>query len=1004
MPNLTAAILLIAAQQQMEASGFSQPTRSERDTSGYWQQRVAYTITATLDERAQRVRANATMRYVNNSPDTLREMYVHQYLNAFRPGSKWSEVDEREGRVRFQRLEEPDYGYERFTAPVRVNGVAVTVQYPGAPDSTVARFSLPAPLAPKDSVVVAFEWDARPSTVPRRQGRRGRHWDLAQWYPKVAVFDRGGWQPNALQPAGEFYGEFATYDVTLLLANDQVVAATGVPVSGDPGWARVIRAGSARLAADAYDSVPPPPITDAQDYRAVRFFARDVHHFGWSASPDYRYEGGVYARRVPRTHFKTWDTVSVHVLWRAGDDTTWGGLRAVRRTIAALQWLEELYGPYAYPQLTANHRLDGGGTEMPMIMMNGSPSQGLILHEGGHMYSYGLLANNEWRDGWMDEGLTSYQTAWAQLLTPQERFSAGIVDQVRRPPGYRGRAIQMALPRFERVALDQSTLDLLGGAEPMGKVAHEFRDFATYQDMIYDRAEVMYGQLRDLIGDSLFVAFLHEYYDQWTLKHVDERAMRAAVERVTGRNPVWFFDQWVHRTGVMDYRLGRVRWSATAGGSWVTEATVHRRGEYRHAVPVGVRTRSGWTLGRLAPEPYDGGTIRITTTEEPLEVRLDPLHFTWDWDRRNDVRRSRPRWGVDWPFLTQADRERTVALLRPMAWYSATGGATIGLRQRSSYLGLIDQLEAGVAVATSNPLALDQRIQSWARIENPYLPGLRRPAIGWRASAARLDAIDKYDLGWRREITSARRSRVTEIALTYARPVDSPLAPELWSRRSIADLSARWRWQFGDPRREYWFVEPRALQGKEDRAGAYTKLEVAAGMVRTFSEATRIAARVYGGLANGPPQRALFVSAADPVSTFENHWWRPAGAILKRPNVNWLPLGGAALRGFHWDIAAREIGGGNVDAARLVAERVGGAEGLELWMHAFADAAHARPHGLLADAGVGLSVRGALFDLPIVIRVDAPVYVNEPRLAIDRGRAGSGAIAPRWAISFTDLW
>src|ERR687893_1110064 len=104
------------------------------DTVGYWQQRVSYRIVATLDEGGQRLRARGELTYVNNSPDTLREMYVHPYLNAFRPASAWSRADAREGRVRFQNLRDPDYGYERFTAPPTVNGTLVRVEYPGAPD------------------------------------------------------------------------------------------------------------------------------------------------------------------------------------------------------------------------------------------------------------------------------------------------------------------------------------------------------------------------------------------------------------------------------------------------------------------------------------------------------------------------------------------------------------------------------------------------------------------------------------------------------------------------------------------------------------------------------------------------------------------------------------------------------------------------------------------------------------------------------------------------------
>ncbi|MDQ6926729.1 MAG: hypothetical protein M3154_10910, partial [Candidatus Eremiobacteraeota bacterium] len=343
------------------------------DTTGYWQQRAGYRIIARLDEAREVLMATARLTYVNASPDTLHELFVHQYLNAFRPGSRWSATDAREGRVRFQTLGEPASGFQRFTGPPQVDGVAVRVTYPGAPDSTVAHFILPHPLAPRDSITVDLAWEARPSTVLRRQGRRGRSYDFAQWYPKVAVYDRGGWQPHALVPAGELYGEFGTFDVTLILADDQVVGATGVPVEGDPGWARASRRAvggptAVRTGAEAYGAVAPGPhVVPSQHLklhageRAVRFLARGVHHFGWSTSPDYRYEGGIYvrqpARAAPGGRFPVWDTVPVHVLYRPGDDTTFGGGRAVARTIAALGWLEHVYGPYGYPQMTVLHRL-----------------------------------------------------------------------------------------------------------------------------------------------------------------------------------------------------------------------------------------------------------------------------------------------------------------------------------------------------------------------------------------------------------------------------------------------------------------------------------------------------------------------------------------------------------------------------------------------------------------------------------------------------------------------
>jgi hypothetical protein len=1009
MPNLAIALMAIALQQGPPgaATGLSSPASG--DTVGYWQQRVHYQISAMLDEGAQRVRASGTLWYVNNSPDTLRELYFHQYLNAFRPGSKWSEVDEREGRDRFQHLTGTDFGYEHFTGPVRVDGAAVVAEYPGAPDSTVVRVALPRPLPPRDSTRIALQWEARPSVVPRRQARNGRHWDLAQWYPKVAVYDRGGWQYNALQPAGEFYGEFGTYDVTLIVPVDQVIAATGVPIAGDPGWARVARAGSTRLAAQAYGDLAPSSSVAPPGHRAVRFYAKDVHHFAWTASPEYRYEGGVYTRSLPATHFPTWDTVSVHVLYRPGDDSTWGGQRVVRRTIAALQWFEAIFGPYPYPQLTAHHRIDGGGTETPMMMMNGSPSQGLILHEGGHMYAYGALANNEWRSGWMDEGLTSYQTAWAQLLTPLERNRAGITDRFVGPRGYRANAIQMQLPRFEVVALNQATRDLHGRARPLGTMAHEFPDFDTYNAITYDRAEVMFSQLRDLLGDTVFVRFLRDYHDHWALKHVDERAMRSSAERVSGRDLGWFFDQWVRRTGVMDYSIRGVRRSRDSVGRWVTEVTVDRQGEFRHPMPVGVRTRSGWTFSRMANLPFDREIVRLTTTEEPIEVQLDPLHVTWDWDRRG-TRRLSSRQGIDWPFLTQADRDRALSLWLPMAWYSRPGGLNAGFRNRAHYLDLVDRFEGGVVLPTvdsSGARDWYQRSQLWFRFENPYLSLMNRPAMGWHGGVARLDDVLNVDIGHRRERLGVRRSKLTDVSATYTLTQGQELLPESWIGNSTAwsiDLAGRSRDQWGSSEANHVFVESHAVLGV-CRDCRYGKAEASIGGSISLSQQARFSLRAYGARSSAsrdsiPKHRALYVSAADPVSTFRNHWWRPRESIFKQRDVGWLPLGGAALRGYHWSVTSPELVAVNVELAHRVGAIQGEIGELDISLGAFGDAGYESKRSLI-DAGFGVKVRGRFFDQPVNLRLDFPIYVSRPALAIN-GRSDN--VAPRWVITFNDIW
>ena len=621
---LAAACLPTFAQAQRTGSS---PVTG--DTLGYWQQRASYDITARLDEARQVVVATGTLRYTNNSPDVLTEMYVHQYLNAFRPYSKWSDADEREGRRRFQDLEDPAYGYERFTARPTVDGVPVVVEYPGAPDSTVARFTLPKPLRPGQTAVVTFAWEARPSTTFRRQGRKGRHYDLAQWYPKVAVYDRGGWEQNALVPAGELYGEFGDFRVALILADDQVVSATGVPVAGDPGWERAKRGGTVSLLQRAAYGPPASAMVPAAPaaMRTVVFEAKNVHHFVWSTDPEYRYEGGTYVRPRPRTRpeYRIWDTVAVHAFYRPGDDTTWGRGVVVQRTIDALTWLEETYGPYAYPQMSAVHRLDGGGTEFPMVMHNGSASFELILHEGGHIFTYGILANNEWRSGWMDEGLTSYQTSWRLGETPQEVARSAMSRDPRWMAPVPSEAVLQQRARF------------IASAEPLSTNSEVFRSFNVYNAMVYTRAEQMYGALRDVIGDAYFSAFLKDYYSRWALKHVDRLAMLATVERNVGRPMGWFFDQWLDTAGEVQYAMKEVITSQKRANEWVTTARLVRVGAYRHPMPVGVRTATGWTFVRSDPM-RDDQRVTITTTEKPELVRLDPLGLT------DDVRAGSQQW------------------------------------------------------------------------------------------------------------------------------------------------------------------------------------------------------------------------------------------------------------------------------------------------------------------------------------------------------------------------
>lgn len=1033
-----------------------QTTPPSSDTAGYWQQRADYAIVARLDERRGVLVAAGTLRYTNHSPDTLREMFLHQHLNAFRPGSAWSRADEREGRRRFQRLGDPDHAFERFVTSPVVDGQPVLPEYPGAPDSTVVRLPLPRPVAPGATIEVKLAWEARPSTLPRRQGRRGRHYDFAQWYPKVAVYDRGGWQPNALVPQGEFYGEFGDFDVTLVVREDQVIGATGVPVRGDPGWQRARRWGTSRSAANAYGAADSATVAVPAGYKLVRFVAEGVHHFGFSLSPEYRYEGGTYVRAARPAAgslaFAPFDTVSIHVLYRPGDEREWGDGKVVERTRNTLAWLERIYGAYGYPQMTVLHRIEGGGTEFPMMQMNGSPSQGLNLHEGGHIYSYGLLANNEWRSGWMDEGLTSYQTSWAQALTRHDRarLLLGLpLPPLAAPPstprpdtgflaGYRRRGLRPA--SADRTPIEQHRLALTGRAEPIGTRADRFSEFGMYTAMIYTRAEMMFGALRDAIGEPTFAAFLRDYYARWAFRHVDETAMRASAERACSCELGWFFAQWVHRVGAIDYALVRVRTERRAD-AYVTRARVRRRGDYRHPIAVGARVGASWTLVRADPM-RDVQEIEITTGAPPDEVRLDPLRTSEDWYRPNDVTpairlfdRRRETVRLELPLVDQALADRHVTTVLPFAWYSTPGGVTPAVRLRSSYQGWARRVEAGLGVATGEGLSRG-RVQGWLVSEDSVTRWPRRAFDNmgvWALDGlARIRLERAFD---RNRMVLAPRTRrgSLRLSLDAIRAVDARAKDALrWSDGS-AEALARLTGSVGrvDTMARAWRLELAAGLAEGDAMRGYYRVEYEGSAWRRAA-GRRVATRgrVYLAAAPGhtPPERRVYASSRSPAETFGNHYLRARGAPLassdparasRRAGDAYAHLGGAGLRGYHQLLSLDGVIAANGEVAYALWRTGTGARPLRVEAGAFADAAYARGVRLaggprldaarddrvLADAGVGLALRGWLLDRDVRVRLDIPLLVRQPALSVGaRSADPKDRVRLRLALSLADLW
>lgn len=977
--------------------------------AGSWQQDVSYRIAASLDEPAGVLSGRQELRYRNRSPDTLTSIAFHLYLNAFRPGSRWSDRDSVEGRRRFNDLEDPDFGYNHVRS-VRIDGTPVSPAWPFAPDSTVVRFTLPRPLAPGDSLVVTMDWEARPSTVPRRQGRRGRHFDFAQWYPRVVVYDRHGWNEHPLYPAGEFYGEFGTFLVRLDVPEDQVIGATGVPLCGDPGWERARRPAGARVtyAREAYPSPRDPAAAaigqgagactaSAPGRKTVTWYAENVHHFALSMNPEFRYEEGDIFEKP------------VRVLYQPGDERTWGAGVAVRRTETALAWLAERFDRYPWPQITNVHRIEPGGTEFPMMVMDGSPSLGLILHEVGHNYLMGLLANNEWRDGWLDEGFTSFQTTWY--------FEA---------VGQRG-----DYEALERQVLDW---DLDGLSEPIAQPGERFSSFAAYGAMTYDRAELFYHQLRILVGEEVMEKILGTYYTRFRFRHVDEEAFRRVAEEVSGRDLRTFFRQWLHEQVLYDFAIGRAERHQVGDSTWRTTVEVVAKSDGMFPVDVVVHGDRDSVAARTAGlAPHE--TVELVSRFEPRRVMLDPSARAHDWNMLNNMRTfgfrpatlllippHRPtEHYLDTYFTRRTARNRLTMGWAPTAWFNDAAGWTFGVRTRDDYLGRFELSETFVTAGTG--LGVDEGrkdLDLRLIVRNPVF--LHAPGLSTWADVGRQEGRFRAGVGFEKRQPRLRGGPgplAWGVALNWIN-VTRPgyLDPAVYDDAGTFELTAHVRtratsggWAFGLEGTGTGGVVGKAPDGLTSQA--YGRLTATGTATRTLGRRFTISGRGFGGVTLAddplPLQRRIYLAGADPYQRLDNPFLRSQGSLFVRDGVHYHAPGGAGVRGLDPSVGARQAYGLTLEAEGILLQRAGGGLFRRIALAAFGDGAladgdvdEAAAGDLVtvADAGVGLRVDHRIGATSFQTRLDLPLWVSRPGLAQDT-HPGADRFGWRWTFSFS---
>ena len=592
-------------------------TGSGRPGAKYWQQRVDYRIRASLDSVTHRLRGSETIHYVNHSPDALPYLWLYVEQNICTPTSITNTLNQPPlvfADIAFDFSCSDAKGKKTFTDGLVLESLTIHGATPrSAVYGTTMRVDLEKPLAPGASIDVDIAWHF---TIPEqgagRMGRDGALYEVAQWYPRVAVYDDvRGWNTEPYIGAGEFYLEYGSFDVSLTVPASFIVSATGELRNGaEVLTAReqaLLRAAATSDTAVAIisraDAGVPSRTRPANRPFTWHFTAQHVRDFAWAAAPNWIWEASAIKG------------VRIETLYRPAADK-W--VEAHHMARGAIGYFSEQWYPYPYSHATT---VEGpvGGMEYPMLTFvpNGSTreaTQWELAHEFGHEWFPMIVGSNERLYPWMDEGFNTFID-----LHNTARYFAGT------PYGdtIEVNALHMA-PEHVRAGQEQ----------PLITNPTEVRDLMWTG---YQKPALMLQVLRfEVLGKERFDAAFRDYIRTWAYKHPTPADFFRLMRDASGMELDWFWRDWVYTTARLDQAVDSV--ATAANGA----RTVHLSNRGTMTLPAELRVtyEDGTSeVVRLPVEMWNLGTRFSYTLSRPKAVRrvdVDPRQVLPDLDRSNN--------------------------------------------------------------------------------------------------------------------------------------------------------------------------------------------------------------------------------------------------------------------------------------------------------------------------------------------------------------------------------
>ena len=496
-----------------------------------------YTMDLTLDTEKNIINCKEVLSWLNDTEYPTDELWFHLYWNAFQNNMSTFMKESASGRKRALRFKRKDWGYCRVDSIKIVKNsyfedydltALMEFRHPdddNTLDQTVFSVRLPKPIQPGETVLLEIDFHSKIPTPISRTGVFKDYYFIAQWFPKIGVFQDGTWNCHQFHSPGEFFADYGTYDVRITVPSTFVVGATG----------------ELREKIDNNDGTT-----------SHRFYQHSVHDFAWTASPRFL----EYKEKFTFSHGKM--TEITLLLQPEHKNIKDRYMNAVKN---AIKYCSLFYGDYPYTTVTCvdpAYNSRSGGMEYPTFFTGGAyfltrkgipRPEGVTIHEFGHNYFYGLIGSNEFENPWMDEGFNSfldtevYYAAYGEPLYFKYYFGIPVTfKEVKIPIESDGKS------RYRK------TYDM----DILQRFSWEFMNGESYSANSYSKTSLMLRTLKRFLGEDVFSELIKTYSQRWWFKHPRPQDFYDVVSEFAGQDMSWFLDQFIYGSGKLDYAIGDI--------------------------------------------------------------------------------------------------------------------------------------------------------------------------------------------------------------------------------------------------------------------------------------------------------------------------------------------------------------------------------------------------------------------------------------------------------------